>query len=88
MPPSLNSVIHYTDTFAQLSGIIEEKFKVKYYLEKVIGTEVAFPMVSFCDIPLSQISHHASTYGDYGILKQTASTYLNEKLARIKKVGG
>ena len=67
MPLSLNSVIHHTDSYTKLTGIIKDRFKVKYCLEKVNGQDIAFPIISFCDIPLSQIQHHAKTYGKYGI---------------------
>lgn len=29
--------------------------------------ELAIPMVCFCDLPLSKIKHHTSTYGSYGL---------------------
>jgi Putative abortive phage resistance protein AbiGi, antitoxin len=67
MPLSINAVIHYTDTYEKLKGIISDKFKIKYCLEGVIGQQAAFPLVSFCDIPLSQIKYHTENYGQYGI---------------------
>ena len=72
MAISTNSVIHYTDTLDKLKGILEHGFKVKYCIETLITkgnkkVDGAYPMVSFCDIPLSAISSHVDSYGYYGI---------------------
>lgn len=70
MALSSNSIIHFTKTSNALKGILQDNFKIKYCLEMVnLETELnyAAPMVSFCDIPLSQIKEHIGKYGAYGI---------------------
>jgi hypothetical protein len=71
MPISSNSLIHFTSDLASLQGILEHNFKLFFCKESVIlqdGITSAFiPMVSFCDIPLSQIVEHIEKYGNYGI---------------------
>lgn len=67
---SSNSIIHFTKTSESLKGILQENFKVKFCLEMInLETELnyAAPMVSFCDIPLSQVKEHIGKYGAYGI---------------------
>lgn len=71
MPLSSNSLIHFTKNKSTLCGILENDFKIKYCLETInakrhqyIG---AVPMVSFCDIPLSEVKDHIKKYGAYGI---------------------
>lgn len=52
-------------------GILEENFRVYNCKESIcFGTkpnEYRIPMVSFCDIPLSQVKEHIHKYGKYGI---------------------
>ncbi len=72
MALSTNSVFHFTSSLDNLKGILLEKFKIKYCLEKVESRKhgninFGVPMVSFCDIPLSQVSGHIDKYGGYGI---------------------
>lgn len=74
MAISTNSVIHYTDRIDHLQGIISSRgFKLKYCSEELYlqsstqNFDAAFPMISFCDIPLSEIKNHIDTYGAYGI---------------------
>lgn len=70
MPLSSNSIIHFTKTSDALKGILQENFKIKYCLESIeliTKFEYASPMISFCDIPLSQIKEHIGKYGSYGI---------------------
>lgn len=67
---SSNSLIHFTKTLTNLESILKDNFKVLYCHEiicskKEIHTFV--PMVSFCDIPFSQIKKHIKSYGNYGI---------------------
>jgi hypothetical protein len=72
MSLSSNTLIHFTSDKAALKGILEDNFKLKYCREVVAWTSssrsiVYVPMVSFCDIPLSEIKDHISKYGHYGI---------------------
>jgi len=71
MPLSSNSLIHLTSTIDALEGILSECFRLKYCKEacdwSVERSTMYVPMVSFCDIPLSQIKDHITSYGCYGI---------------------
>jgi len=71
MAISTNSIIHYTDSYDVLTKILDEGFKIKYCSERLkLGTcssEAAHPMLSFCDIPLSDSKQHFDAYGKYGI---------------------
>jgi len=71
MAISSSSIIHFTKTKSALKGILTDNFKVKYCLETIraeaADTLYAVPMVSFCDIPLSQVKEHIHKYGSYGI---------------------
>ncbi|WP_020585675.1 abortive infection system antitoxin AbiGi family protein [Desulfobacter curvatus] len=71
MAISTNSIIHYTRYFKILKSILSEGFKVQYCVEELAlkGTKsnAAHPMVSFCDIPLSNSQQHFSAYGKFGI---------------------
>ncbi|MGH9874840.1 MAG: abortive infection system antitoxin AbiGi family protein [Pyrinomonadaceae bacterium] len=70
---SANTLFHFTSSLENLINILTEEFHAHFCLENVsllVGLkelEVAIPMVSFCDIPLSQTAFHLSVYGDYGI---------------------
>jgi hypothetical protein len=69
---SSNSLIHFTNTKENLRGILTENFKIKYCFEETIfdtsdSVKYAVPMVSFCDIPFSEVKKHLSNYGPYGI---------------------
>ena len=71
MAISTNSIIHYTESFDILCSILSEGFKIKYCAERIrLGngnSQAAHPMISFCDIPLSNSMQHFAAYGDYGI---------------------
>ncbi|RYU92773.1 abortive infection system antitoxin AbiGi family protein [Emticicia agri] len=71
MALSSNSIIHLTEEKESLIGILSDNFRIKYCKEQIkspIGSiKAAVPMVSFCDIPLSQIKDHIEKYGKYGI---------------------
>jgi hypothetical protein len=71
---SSNSIVHFTKSKESLKGILAENFRLKYCHERlrlaktdgpVLGMHI--PMVSFCDIPLSQMHRHIDNYGEYGI---------------------
>lgn len=73
---SSNTLIHQTNCKENLIGILNEGFSVHYCYERVTAKngiiEAAFPMVCFCDIPLSELRKHLDAYGYYGIgLKKT-----------------
>jgi len=67
---SPSTLFHFT-TKIGLKGILKDNFKLKYCLETISHIdkpiEIAIPMVSFCDIKISQIKEHIEKYGYYGI---------------------
>ncbi len=71
MPISTSSLFHFTKKKTTLESILRETFRIFYSLETIrIGDKIhsaAYPMVSFCDIPLSAIKNHLDSYGYYGI---------------------
>jgi Putative abortive phage resistance protein AbiGi, antitoxin len=71
MPISSNCIIHFTPSKNSLLGILSDDFRINYCTEQYqIGEfdiSAKVPMVSFCDIPLSQIKEHIEKYGSYGI---------------------
>ena len=90
-------LFHFTNIDA-LYGILKETFKVYYSLEKISGKskplEFGVPMVSFCDLKLSELKTHMENYGNYGIglTKEWAFRsnlnpvfYVNEKSLVINK---
>ncbi|MBK5286741.1 MAG: hypothetical protein JJE25_15225 [Bacteroidia bacterium] len=70
MSLSANSLFHFT-TLDALKGILKNGFYSNCSIEQVIFSvdifPVAIPMVSFCDIRLTQVQEHISRYGSYGI---------------------
>ena len=71
MSISSSSLVHFTHEKEFLRGILVEGFKVKYCVEKIytpLGSlELAVPMVSFCNLPFSEVKDHMKNYGFYGI---------------------
>jgi len=71
MSLSSNSIIHLTQTKTSLKGILKNGFDIHYCRETIELGDAKFniyvPMVSFCDIPLSNIKEHIVKYGKFGI---------------------
>jgi len=63
-------LFHFTNK-KSLFKILVETFKVSYSREKFTGltqsVEFGAPMVSFCDLRLSELKTHMRKYGKYGI---------------------
>ncbi|MDI3365976.1 MULTISPECIES: abortive infection system antitoxin AbiGi family protein [Pantoea] len=67
-----STLFHFTSNYSVLRNILKDKhFKVSYANEKIIGLNAernfGIPMVSFCDIRLSQLNEHTKKYGHYGL---------------------
>jgi hypothetical protein len=73
MTPRTQTLFHFTSSFDTLLRILREGFWPQYCLEDVrwMGDKsvewLAWPMVSFCDIPISRLHEHTEFYGCYGI---------------------
>jgi hypothetical protein len=73
MKPRSETLFHFTKSIENLKGILASGFLPKYCLEDTrwLGLKshdfMGFPMVCFCDVPISRISEHTSFYGQYGI---------------------
>lgn len=72
--PKSTNIFHFTKSLNTLQSILQTNgFYPQYHLEdtswlNVLGwSPMAFPMVCFCDIPLSRISVHVKDYGKYGL---------------------
>ncbi len=74
---SANTLFHFTNSISNIESILINEFHPKYCIEdlsifipkNIFDKKVKFaiPMVSFCDIPLSQIKQHIQCYGCYAI---------------------
>ncbi len=85
MKAKSNSLFHFTKTIENLKGILDNGFCPRYSLEDAtaLGHEyMGYPMVCFCDIPISRIIDHTSFYGEYGI-GMTKEWGLKNKLAPL-----
>jgi hypothetical protein len=75
MAVSSKSIIHYTKNLRTLKSIISDSFfRIKYCNEDIIFSDgdntargIAFPVVCFCDLPLTLAKEHIDKYGSYGI---------------------
>lgn len=72
MPLSASTLIHFTRDKNALKGILSDNFQVFNCRESLTLKNAApviyyVPMVSFCDIPLSEVKSHIAKYGAYGI---------------------
>lgn len=65
-----STLFHFTDRTGLL-GILEGNFKVRYCREHISGRseerKFGAPMVSFCDLRVSEVAAHMRKYGRYGI---------------------
>jgi len=68
--PYPDILFHFT-TLPGLKGILKEGFRPSYAREKIVGSTTeknfAVPMVSFCDLRLSELPFHMKKYGRFGI---------------------
>ncbi|OOG76462.1 abortive infection system antitoxin AbiGi family protein [Algoriphagus sp. A40] len=71
---SSNTLFHFTPKLEYLQSILLNNFQPRYSLEsssflnnKLLNMDLAYPMVCFCDIPLSKLKRHIGTYGNYGL---------------------
>ena len=68
-----NTLFHFTPREDFLFDILENGFWPRYCREDIGWAKnknfefCAYPMVCFCDIPLSKISEHTEFYGEFGI---------------------
>jgi len=73
MGPKSSTLFHFTKNSNTLELILKTGFWPRYSLEDIgwLGYSkneyMAYPMVCFCDIPLSRISEHVEFYGNYGL---------------------
>ncbi|MEO8771256.1 MAG: abortive infection system antitoxin AbiGi family protein [Ferruginibacter sp.] len=71
MKVTSDSLFHFTTSLAKLKGILSEKFQLTYCHEKYeLDYETHdsyYPMVSFCDIPLSLAKDQIKKYGSFAI---------------------
>jgi len=72
MAPKSHTLFHFTQNKETMKLILKNGFWPRYCLEDIRWINMqadymAFPMVCFCDIPLSRISEHVNFYGNYGL---------------------
>lgn len=73
MKPKSHTLFHFTKSRDVLKLVLKNGFWPRYCLEDIqwLGQEehpyIAYPMVCFCDIPLSRIEEHVGFYGEFGL---------------------
>jgi len=72
---SSNALFHFTRSMEDLVSILEDDFTARFCIENYAnlfdasddGFTMAFPMLCFCDLPISQLRGHMDFYGSYGL---------------------
>jgi hypothetical protein len=70
---SSDTLFHFTNSIQNIVNILSLEFHPNFSLEDFSSLDPpnkfkrAIPMVSFCDIPLSQTKEHMEVYGYYAI---------------------
>ena len=70
---STNTLFHFTNRIENITKILSEEFRPNFSMEDLSPIDppnefkLAIPLVSFCDIPLSQTTAHMDVYGSYAI---------------------
>jgi hypothetical protein len=70
MGPKSDNLFHFTKSVDHLKGILQIGFLPRYCLEDTGYLSIdyiGYPMICFCDIPISRIGDHTAFYGDYGL---------------------
>lgn len=73
MKPKSETLFHFTKNMDTLEKLLVNGFWPRFCLEDVhwLGYEafdyISYPMVCFCDIPLSRIAEHVGFYGNFGL---------------------
>lgn len=87
MKPKSDNLFHFTKNINFLKSILTNGLLPRFCLEdsrwlKANRSFIAYPMICFCDIPISRISEHTNFYGQYGI-GLTKSWGLTNKLTPV-----
>ncbi len=88
---SSNTLFHYTDTMEKLQTILQNGLYTSYSKEMIFANgvvkEFAVPIISFCDIPLSNVSEHVEKYGRYaiGVSKDFAELHCFSKVFYLER---
>ena len=81
-----STLFHYTKSVNTLLTILKEGLRFTYCLEEyplVPDRTVGVPMISFCDIPISDSVEHAQKYGAYAIGLTKESLLENEHICNL-----
>ena len=81
-----STLFHYTKSVNTLLTILKEGLRFTYCFEEyplVPDRIVGVPMISFCDIPISDSVEHAQKYGAYAIGLTKESLLENELICNL-----
>jgi len=72
LKPRSHTFFHFTKEIDTLKSILKNGFWTRYCQEDFEWynpeiNSICYPMVCFCDIPLSRIDEHIDFYGNYGL---------------------
>ena len=76
---SSNILWHQTNKEGLIKILKSRHFRFSYSKEQILDKKlnVAFPMISFCDLPFSEFSDYISKYGGYSIGMDKIWGYIN-----------
>jgi hypothetical protein len=72
MKTKSSSLFYFTKRMDLVNSILRNGFYPRYCLEDIrclreYQDYLLYPMVCFCDIPISRIAEHTAFYGEYGL---------------------